>query len=450
MNVESAVRESLEALAAGLDHPPRRGLEVVIRSGRRRRNLRRLGGVALGLALVYGLMSVPGDPSPPVVVDDVVEGIAGNWRLVSGIDLPPDTPVTVSITRDGSRGGISWSGPCNSFGSELRFDGSSLEVRGISGTAAGCPEPYGTADGTVELAIGGISQFEMESDRLRLIGASVLEFERIVGSIMSDLFGQTWSLVSMEHEGVVQQLDGDTPTLEFFPNGEVTVGTACGRTFGLWSESAAAWFVNSGLRAEEWCAEPSQSTLEQSNLIDRTVRDPGAVDLSDDGTLTITKRGTVLEYRAGEPAIARRGIPDVDGLSIAYGCFDFAFGLGNQDDTVVLRLRYVGTDQSEDTNQREEPVTLPDPDWEVYLVVGQNLHAGWCEAVIPEGSSGPVEENHLEVTGGQITWAETPSDRPAADSLTFGIVGMEVTALNGEAVPVGDVLLTDQNRGSPD
>jgi hypothetical protein len=228
----------------------------------------------------------------------------------------------------------------------------------------------------------------------------------------------------------------------------VTVGNACGRTFGLWSDSANAWFVNSGLRSEEWCVEPSPSTLELSNLIDSTVRQPGAVDLSDDGTLTITRRGTVLQYRAGEPAIARRGIPAVDGLSVPHSCFDFAFGLGNQDDTIALRLRYVGSARSDDPFPPSDPVTLPNPDWEMYLVVGQNLHAGWCEGVIPEGSSGPVEENHLEVTGGEIIWAEIPSDQPGRTYWTFGILDMEVQAHSGEVVPVGDVTIPASGGGS--
>jgi hypothetical protein len=67
--------------------------------------------VVLGLALVVGLVSLSGDPRPTVAVDDGAEGIAGNWRLLSDIDLPPDTPVTVTITWEGGREGISWSSP---------------------------------------------------------------------------------------------------------------------------------------------------------------------------------------------------------------------------------------------------------------------------------------------------------------------------------------------------
>ena len=120
---------------------------------------------------------------------------------------------------------------------------------------------------------------------------------------MEALLDQTWSLVSVEREGVAEEIVGERPTLEFFPDGNVIIGTGCDRWFGLWDEYAGAYVVNSVLDSEDWCAESSDQIREQTRMIRNTAQRPGAVELTSDGRLVLTQGGIVLQYEGMGPAI---------------------------------------------------------------------------------------------------------------------------------------------------
>jgi hypothetical protein len=110
MNVESAVRESLEAIAGELTRPPRKGHHAAMQRGRRRRTVRRLGGSVLGLGVAYGFLLIPAAVTPSIVAD------GGETEVAVAM-----IPASVSGRAPGSE--VVWLGE---IGPEPQFDTSAL------------------------------------------------------------------------------------------------------------------------------------------------------------------------------------------------------------------------------------------------------------------------------------------------------------------------------------
>jgi heat shock protein HslJ len=248
--------------------------------------------LSAGLALAIGACGaeVASESTVPAFT------VEGDWRIVGGVDLPPDTPVTVTISSDGQAGAITWSGACNTYSSQIVLEGSSFAALGISGTAAGCPEPYELADGAVESAVRGADRFELDGDRLRLLGAVDLDLERVDGSVMDAVVDRTWSLVAIQQEGESLEILGDTPTLRLSQAGEVEYGGGCDVKFGTWIDAGGAYFINVVDRAEGYCLDKGDQFIVQDSLIDAVISSPGSVEVGDDGSLVVTRRGVVLTY----------------------------------------------------------------------------------------------------------------------------------------------------------
>lgn len=132
-------------------------------------------------------------------------------------------------------------------------------------------------------------------------------------------------------------------------------------------------------------------------------------------------------------------IADLDSLTESYGC-GTGFWIGNPDETTALFVSYNGSAPPEST-------TLPDSNWSVRLVDGQNLFANWCDDVIEEGEPTPFEARSLPVIAGSL---EIVGDAPAQfESAPLSLIASDLVldVGNGETHELGDVQIENPSFG---
>ena len=134
-------------------------------------------------------------------------------------------------------------------------------------------------------------------------------------------------------------------------------------------------------------------------------------------------------------------LPALSEMTETYGC-GHGFWIGNPSETAALRFAYLG-DDGDATDAR-----LPDPRWQVELLVGTDLYANWCDDVIEPGEPEPdisatsrVVEGSLEIIGDSPTEPFTPA------TLTLEARGLAVEMDDAEIVPLGDVTIVNTSYG---
>ncbi len=438
MNMESAVRESLEVMAGELATPRRRGHHAAMQRGRRRRTVRRLGGVVLGLGVAYGLLLVPAAVTPSIVADGGVTEVA-----VAMI------PASVSGQAPGSE--VVWLGE---IGPEPQFDTSAL------GPDLSF-EPVDPDVAALEALEGLGAWSERSPDKVVYLGEfdgePMFLFSVAPPSVLDLVFEYAFGNWSGRIYGTPLNCCGSTADVP--PEGLPT--------FGSWRETIEGGVVESGGYLE-WLALPPETSvvslsaagidlgwqrpvgraamlpLDKSFLDDNgLVEDPKLVAYAADGTVLASygENGTPAER--DEPA---QVLPALGDLSVTHQC-NYGFWLGNEDGTIALRLEYDRRAALDAAFPPEEAVALPHPDWDGYLLFGENLYANWCSDTSTDEDPTPVELDRIPVTGGTITWVEAPRDDFAAGPSTISIAGLEVTTSEGEVVVLGDLTITNDNFG---
>jgi hypothetical protein len=438
MNVESAVRESLEVMAGELATPRRRGHHTAMQSGRRRRTVRRLGGVVLGLGVAYGLLLVPAAVTPSIVADGGATEVA-----VAMI------PASVSGQAPGSE--VVWLGE---IGPEPQFDTSTL----------GPDLSFVPVDPDVAALemLEGMGPSERHPDIVVYLG----EHEGEPMYLFSIAPPSVWDLLSEYVTGnwsgriYGTSIDccGSMATADVPPDGMPGAGS--------WARTNEAGVIESGGHLQ-WLALPPDTAVVSLSAggidlgwqrpIGRAAMLPlDASHLDDDGLVV---NPVMVAYAADgselaryspdgefEPAESTRVLPTLADLSVAHHC-NYGFWLGNESGTVGLRLEYDSRAALDQSFPPRETVTLPHPDWDAYLVFGEYLYINWCDDIIEEDEPTPVEDERMEITGGAITWVEAPADDFAAGPSTISAAGLEVTTPVGEVVVLGDVTITNSSFG---
>ena len=148
---------------------------------------------------------------------------------------------------------------------------------------------------------------------------------------------------------------------------------------------------------------------------------------------------TVIIAACGTTTSGVGDIADLDTLTESYGC-GTGFWIGDPDQTTALWFSYEGTTPPQSTS-------LPDPNWRVRMVDGQDLFANWCDDVIEEDEPTPVEIRTLPVISGEL---EIIGDAPAqfeSAPLRLSATDLVLDVGNGETHVLGDVEIENPSFG---
>lgn len=140
--------------------------------------------------------------------------------------------------------------------------------------------------------------------------------------------------------------------------------------------------------------------------------------------------------------------PGADQLDLAameeYGC-GFGFWLGSPDGEVAVRL--AADDQAVVEDELAQETTLPDPDWDATVLIGEDLYANWCDDVLEPGEPEPTVDDQWPVTAGTITLdGPAPAD-VCPHEVRATASGLEATRPDGTTVELGGRELTNDTWG---
>lgn len=136
-------------------------------------------------------------------------------------------------------------------------------------------------------------------------------------------------------------------------------------------------------------------------------------------------------------------IPPIESLTTEWGCGN-GFWISNPQQTAALHLSYRGE------GRPDRQVELPHPAWEAAVVLGENIHANWCDDVLEPGEPVAEEQARLPVVAGQLALVGDIPDGTGGGgghSATLEASDLEVALPNGARQPLGSITITNSNWG---
>lgn len=203
----------------------------------------------------------------------------GEWRLVSGTGPAGKIPVPehVTLTLDGRKAsGVS---ACNNYSADVDIDGPALAVKGMGGTAMGCPGKRMVAEERYSAALQAADTIERSGDMLDITGRDVaLHFELVPPPEPAAFEDTKWRLTTLI---VGRGPDGTAMStaapamLRFRSDGSLTGSTGCLDVTGQWRREGDTVTVTGMPTSEADC----QVAGEQNDHLMNILRSPFTVDL---------------------------------------------------------------------------------------------------------------------------------------------------------------------------
>ena len=225
----------------------------------------------------------------------------GEWRLVSGswqgsaVQVRDDAPITLSV--DGATAG--GRSACNSYFADVARDGEDARFSGIGGTMMGCDQAVMALETAYLAALGAVTRWQRDGDRLTLSGPEVdLTYAVVVPPPDAALVGTRWQLETVESGGSASNAtDFDRVSMTFAADGTVTGAAGCTTWDGRWREEGGRILVTDIGVMVNSCASPDLASSAEDAVM-RVVEDGFAAGI-EGSTLTIeAEAGTGLQFRA--------------------------------------------------------------------------------------------------------------------------------------------------------
>ena len=259
------------------------------------RFVRRTALTALGAAL---LLSACGGEVGRAADGDV--DLTGSWHLVSGRDADGPFDLTgrsVTLVVEGET--ASGTSACNHYSGDLRVEGDSVRLSGMSGTEMACEPAVMDLERRYLDALAVVERAGRSGDALVLSGPGRrlgLELDPPVQD--APLIDTTWVLESIVDGDVVSSaLPGSE--LRLSGNGTLEVLTGCGAMTGRF-EVAADTVAVSGLATEPGGAGPCPADeKEQHDQMVAVLRDDFTAQVEGDRLRLRTGQGSGLDLLAG-------------------------------------------------------------------------------------------------------------------------------------------------------
>ncbi|MDH4307848.1 MAG: META domain-containing protein [Acidimicrobiia bacterium] len=210
-------------------------------------------------------------------------GPDGDWRLIDGLDLVDDFPVTMAVS--GSQ--VGGRAACNSYFGTATVSGSSISIGQLGQTEMACEPAVMELESAFTAALMAADTFSREGDRMTLTGPSVeLVFELIPPIPTADLVGVTWVLDTVIQGETASSVAGDPATLVLNADGTLEGSTGCRSLEGRWQESGGVIVVPE-LSADGEC--PPELADQDSQVV--TVVGDEFTPQIDGDRLTLTSMG---------------------------------------------------------------------------------------------------------------------------------------------------------------
>jgi len=217
--------------------------------------MKRIALLLIGVALVSSACAQavdPGAPADPGVLS--VDGIDGDWVLVSGVPTVQGAAITLSF--DGSQ--IGGRAACNTYGGIADVgDGTiAIPANGPGGTffmtEMGCEPKIQASEQAFVDAIFAVTTWSIDGGQLHLTGPDVdLVFDPVAPIATSDLVGTEWVLQSLIDGESATSVAGDEATLLLSDDGTVAGSTGCRTLAGTWVvRSGEVFFPNFSAEGE--------------------------------------------------------------------------------------------------------------------------------------------------------------------------------------------------------
>ncbi|MDJ0924310.1 MAG: META domain-containing protein [Acidimicrobiia bacterium] len=216
----------------------------------------------------------------------------GDWQLATGVDVPADYPITMSIR--GTE--ISGRAACNSYGGAVEVNGSSVTVGDeIARTAMGCEPPVMAAEEAFLAALTAVDSFEYRGERLVFKGPTDdLLFDPVLPAPTADLVGTTWVLETLVEGETASSVGGDPATLTLSTDGSLTASTGCRDLTGRWLESGGVIIVPE-LSADGECPD---ELWKQDSLVVTVIGDEFRAEVDGEMLTLSSMGGDGLVFRA--------------------------------------------------------------------------------------------------------------------------------------------------------
>jgi heat shock protein HslJ len=225
----------------------------------------------------------------------------GEWRLVSGswqgsaVGVRDDAPITLAVDGE-TAGGRS---ACNTYFADVERNGDSARFSGIGGTEMGCDQAVMALETTYVAALGAVTRWQRDGDRLTLSGADVeLTYTVVVPPADVALAGTRWQLETVERDGTASNAaDFDRVWMTFAADGTVTGAAGCTTWDGRWRQEGPRILVTDVGVTGNHCASPDLASSATDVVM--SVVDDGFTAGIDGSILTVAPEdGTGLEFRA--------------------------------------------------------------------------------------------------------------------------------------------------------
>lgn len=225
----------------------------------------------------------------------------GEWRLVSGswqgsaVEVRDDAPITLTVDGETARGRSA----CNSYFADVEHNGNGARFSGIGGTEMGCDQAVMALEATYVAALGAVTRWQRDGDRLTLSGADVeLTYTVVVPPADVALAGTRWQLETVERDGTASNAtDFDRVSMTFAADGTVAGAAGCTTWDGRWREEGPRIVVTDVGVTVNRCASPDLASSAE-DVVMSVVNDGFTVGL-EGGTLTVApEAGIGLQFRA--------------------------------------------------------------------------------------------------------------------------------------------------------
>lgn len=250
--------------------------------------------IAAALALLLNGCTLFGGGGP------VPAELRGDWLLVDGrparLQPLPEHPVTLTL----EAGAIGGTAACNSYGAEVSWTGSGIELEdGLAMTAMGCEPPVQALEQAYAAALEELRELRLEDGQLVARGPGIqLRFERLTAPDLEAVTGIDWVATAVVVGGTRSAL-GDTPVpvaLRLGEAGALTGTTGCRSLTGRW-DVAQDRIVVPELAADGEC--PAEFAELDAHVV--TVVGDGFRPEVVDGTLTLRDPGgDAIVYEAAD------------------------------------------------------------------------------------------------------------------------------------------------------
>ncbi|MEO8247411.1 MAG: META domain-containing protein [Chloroflexota bacterium] len=225
----------------------------------------------------------------------------GEWRLASGtwqgdtIELRDDAPISLTVN-GATAGGRS---ACNSYFAEVARDGGGARFTGIGGTEMGCDGPVMALETAYLSALGAVTRWQRDGDRLRLSGPGVeLTYAMVVPPADAALVGTRWQLETIESSGSASNaIDFEGVSMTFAADGTVSGTAGCTTWNGRWREEGGRVVATDILVAANSCAPPDPASSAEG-VVMSIVKDGFAARIEGSTLSVEPEAGIGLQFRA--------------------------------------------------------------------------------------------------------------------------------------------------------